>query len=369
MRLLLFSLSNVLGHLTRCFALAEAAAARGHQVHLAHDGHYAALTKALPEGIQRHLCCDMPPQAARQALPLQHLGHGPQADAANLAALAPAAPVAERAQTAARMLAQDRALIRDIRPDAVISDYRFTAPIAAHECGVFHFHLSHLAGFPSFTRRTLGRSLFAQTADPVLVPSAAELELASADWSPSERARFRWCGRFHWAGWRRLHPQGPQPQAEALLFFGSTGDGDRAVQHLRQNLPPQMSVRIAGRPPARGPHHPHESWGQADLDTHLSHAELMICHGGHGTVLAGLNHRRPMLIFPVNVEQHEIASHLVRLGAAVLAPRPVHETSEQQLHDLLTQTRRLTIPPKLAQLAAPSGADTAVQHIERHLQA
>ncbi|MES2044585.1 MAG: nucleotide disphospho-sugar-binding domain-containing protein [Pseudomonadota bacterium] len=57
----------------------------------------------------------------------------------------------------------------------------------------------------------------------------------------------------------------------------------------------------------------------ASHDALLPAADLLITHGGHGTVLAGATHGIPALILPMGRDQPTVAAAAVRLGLATIA--------------------------------------------------
>lgn len=60
---------------------------------------------------------------------------------------------------------------------------------------------------------------------------------------------------------------------------------------------------------------------QADHDILVPHCELVVCHGGHGTVLRPLMHGKPVVCIPSGRDQPENAQRLVGAGAGLRLPR------------------------------------------------
>jgi UDP:flavonoid glycosyltransferase YjiC (YdhE family) len=66
--------------------------------------------------------------------------------------------------------------------------------------------------------------------------------------------------------------------------------------------------------------------GLGRQDEILSHADLVICGGGHGMVSKTLQAGVPMVVVPGGGDQWEIANRVVRQGSAVLV-RPLTESA------------------------------------------
>jgi UDP:flavonoid glycosyltransferase YjiC (YdhE family) len=95
-------------------------------------------------------------------------------------------------------------------------------------------------------------------------------------------------------------------------------------------------------------------------------ADALICHGGAGTILAGLAAGRPMVIVPLNADQPDNARRVVAAGAGLqVAPRDV-EGLRAALDQVLTDpdlragARRIA-----AEMAALPGMEAAVDALER----
>jgi UDP:flavonoid glycosyltransferase YjiC (YdhE family) len=105
----------------------------------------------------------------------------------------------------------------------------------------------------------------------------------------------------------------------------------------------------------------------APHDAVMPDAKLVITHGGHGTVMRALWHRRPMLILPQGRDQSENAIRVTTRGAG-LAPQPPYETAA--LREAIV---RLMEEPHFADAARQLGdavaneslAPTAVEELEK----
>ncbi|AKS34771.1 glycosyltransferase [Mycolicibacterium goodii] len=122
-------------------------------------------------------------------------------------------------------------------------------------------------------------------------------------------------------------PEGDGPVvmvAPSTAVTGAQGMAEMALEYLRpgETLPPGARVvvsRLAG-PDTDVP--PWAAVGLGRQDELLTHADVVICGGGHGmvskTLLAGV----PMVVVPGGGDQWEIANRVVRQGSARLV-RPL----------------------------------------------
>jgi UDP:flavonoid glycosyltransferase YjiC (YdhE family) len=94
------------------------------------------------------------------------------------------------------------------------------------------------------------------------------------------------------------------------------------------------------------------SWAVVGLgrqDELLSHADLVICGGGHGMVSKTLMAGVPMVVVPGGGDQWEIANRLVRQGSAQLI-RPLEPEA------LASAARTVLATPQYAEAAQSAGA-------------
>lgn len=75
-----------------------------------------------------------------------------------------------------------------------------------------------------------------------------------------------------------------------------------------------------------------------NLDTYINQTKLVICHGGHGTVLECILKKKPMLIIPNNLEQLEIGKRVQTLKLGVLISKPYDKIT---INELTTSINRL----------------------------
>lgn len=339
-RILLFHMGGVLGHLHRVLALAEEIDAAGHEAVVATSDGDLPIFRALRPGVRLAGAYDDPRLKAARTY-IASPAEGRRSDRLNLRGMGPKdqAGKVELARQMERMAQADRALVERVGPDAIVLDHRFTSWPVLRDYRDRIFHISPLLGLPSLHQRATGRLPYPLEEAPLLVPGIRQIEC----WrrkvpSPAGRARVELCGLFRWQGWARLRGAQPVlPPADALFFFGSTGEAGKAVPALRRAASGRLSARWVG-----------ESWcgaGQdsrepaVDLESGLASADVLICHGGHGTVMEALFHQRPVIVLPSNPEQLEIGRRLEKMGLGLLVPQPIETIGGAELADLVARVK------------------------------
>jgi MGT family glycosyltransferase len=69
------------------------------------------------------------------------------------------------------------------------------------------------------------------------------------------------------------------------------------------------------------------------------HAEVMVCHGGSGTVLGGLAAGIPQVVLPCGADQPANAKSVAALGAGVALDKPNADTLRAAIERVLGDTR------------------------------
>jgi UDP:flavonoid glycosyltransferase YjiC (YdhE family) len=142
--------------------------------------------------------------------------------------------------------------------------------------------------------------------------------------------------------------------APSTAVTGAHGLAEIALEALTpgQALPEGSRVVVSR---LGGPDVPVPPWATVGLgrqDELLSHADLVICGGGHGmvskTLLAGV----PLVVVPGGGDQWEIANRVVRQGSAQLV-RPLTADA------LAAAVTQVLSSPRYLQAARRAGADTA----------
>jgi hypothetical protein len=329
-------MGGVLGHLNRVLALAEEIDAAGHEAILATSDGGLPIFQALKPGVRRIEAYDDPGLKDARAL-LTSTAGGRRGDRSNLHGMGPqdSQGKSEIARQMARTAAADRALIERIEPDAMVVDHRFTGWPADRGLRDRTFHISALLGLPSLHKRVTGRLPYPLQGGRLLVPGIREIECwHRKDPSAAQPGRVALCGLFRWQGWARLRgSQRALPRTQALFFFGSTGDGARARAALGEAAEGWLNHRWVGNAwcgavdAAREP--------AVDLESGLTGAELLICHGGHGTVMEALFYERPVIVIPSNPEQLEIGHRLEKMGLGLLVRQRVETITRAGLAELI----------------------------------
>ncbi len=124
-------------------------------------------------------------------------------------------------------------------------------------------------------------------------------------------------------------PEGDGPVvvvAPSTATTGTVGLAEMALQALRPGdaLPLGSRVVVSRLGGADVEVPPWAIVGLGRQDELLSHADLVICGGGHGMVSKTLQAGVPMVVVPGGGDQWEIANRVVRQGSAVLI-RPLTE--------------------------------------------
>ena len=74
-----------------------------------------------------------------------------------------------------------------------------------------------------------------------------------------------------------------------------------------------------------------------DLTQATAQAESVLCHAGHGTVSASLLAGKPLLLLPLNLEQHMLGQRVVQAGAGLMAPALAPEGMRQKFTRLMAE--------------------------------
>src|SRR5205807_6092163 len=125
-RILFFPLGTVLGHFTRTLALAEELDAAGHEVVIAASNASRRIASVLPPRIRLVATREMYKRAAEHSGEIAHYSPGTANDRANLeiSSRMDRAEQRRRNQRMTQMMTSDAAILSDVRPHAIITDYR-----------------------------------------------------------------------------------------------------------------------------------------------------------------------------------------------------------------------------------------------------
>jgi MGT family glycosyltransferase len=102
----------------------------------------------------------------------------------------------------------------------------------------------------------------------------------------------------------------------------------------------------------------------------MKEASVVVTHGGHGTVLRALMHRRPMLIMPHGRDQQENAIRVTERGAGICLPSTAsHGEIADALRQLLQDPSYATAAAKLGRAVAENRHHASVTDVLEQLAA
>jgi UDP:flavonoid glycosyltransferase YjiC (YdhE family) len=273
-------------------------------------------------------------------------------------------------QAVVRATGETRALVADLRPDAVVADILTLAPALAGELErvpvatlIPHVDPRGAPGFPPFSigarrpRSAAGRRLWS-AADRV---TARGLELGRAELNET-RVRLglpplahvhggisrslclvatfpqleyprAWPAATHVVGPLLWEPEAgdvaPPPGAAPLVLVAPSTSQDRSLRLLRASLEglAELPVRVLATavPPTADP--PLRAPPGARLVEWVSYARAMprcdvvVCHAGHGTVARALASGCAVVAVPAGGDMNEIAARVEWAGVGVRVPR------------------------------------------------
>lgn len=312
-------------------------------------------------------------------------------------------------------------LLDDLRPDAVVSDVVTLAPALAAELRrvqratlVPHLHPVHAGGLPFFgigaaaPRTPVGRLAW-RAALPLLETGLRQgrrelnetrariglgplerfhgglsEELVLVGTLPQLEYPRRWPAGVRITGpleFELPHPDIELPAGEApiVLVASSTAQdpGCKLIQHCFEGLA-EEPVRVVATTNGHSPRRAIEVPTNGTLVDWLSYSQLMprsdvvVCHGGHGTVARALSAGRPLLISPSIGDMAENAERVRWAGAGVTVPGRLRRGST-----LRWATRRLLGDPSYRRRAmeiavspwARGGAARAARAVEELIDA
>jgi hypothetical protein len=334
MRFLLTAAGNTLSHLSKCLALREALARRGHEVHLAVSAGRSGFLRDL--GVP-HEVLPEPGDVDRAASPTLAWFRAPRFEAC------------VRAEVE---------LLRRIAPDRTLGVFRFTGALSARLAGIPYDALvcgcmtpacgetlGFAPGTPGEPEQAEAVSFFRRAAAARVAPALERLGAAPVDdaWALllGERT-FLWdmpefqplrplpglvhVGPIRWEGWP-VDPGATDRLAAlraplAVVSFG-TGGGHAPVAarvaEVLQRLGYSVALAAGGREhaggPAAGPRF--AAFDFLPMERALTRAALVACHGGQGIAFEALRHGLPLLVVPFQPEQAQNGRCLERLGCGV----------------------------------------------------
>jgi UDP:flavonoid glycosyltransferase YjiC (YdhE family) len=261
-------------------------------------------------------------------------------------------------------------LVRELRPDAVVADILTLAPALAAEIAgvpvatlIPHVHPAGGPGFPPYSfgarlpRTAVGRALWRGVQGPMtaglargrdeLNETRARLglpalghfhggisrELALVGTFPQLEYPRRWPAHTHVVGPLMWEPPGedvepPAGDGPVVLVAPSTSqDPEQALLRAALEGLADLPVRVLGTWNRRPPPRPLRAPANARLVEWVSYARTMprcdvvVCHGGHGTVVRALSSGCAVVVCPAAGDMNENAARVDWAGVGVRLPR------------------------------------------------
>jgi UDP:flavonoid glycosyltransferase YjiC (YdhE family) len=188
-----------------------------------------------------------------------------------------------------------------------------------------------------------------------LIATLPALEVPRPDWPPEAVV----VGPLHFEPTDRLLPIPPGSGpvvvvAPSTAASGTTGLAEVSLQCLtpRKTLPPGSRLVVSRLSGAELDLPPWAVAGLGRQDELLTHANLVICGGGHGMVAKSLLAGVPIVVVPGGGDQWEIANRVVRQGSGQLI-RPL--TAEA----LVAAVGEVLLSPRYREAAALAAASIA----------
>jgi UDP:flavonoid glycosyltransferase YjiC (YdhE family) len=320
---LLFPLANVLGHLSRTLALAEQLCKNDQDVYLAASDDYADLLALADPRIKHLSSVEMYADATKSFGQISYPPDGHVNEQALLEASThlEVAELQRRSKCLEKIIDRDTEIIEQVRPDVIVIDYHFAPLLVPKAKGVLLFCISHRVGYPSLCRRVNGEYPYPLNENSILVPGISSFENAGVD-QDSDQIKNNWmmCGMFSWEGWQRIDhiPE----KNDVLLFFGSTGCTEQLTPWFIDKLQSRYKLSYVNQ---------EREDRFLNLGPFLKQTSLIICHGGHETVMECIKQKKPVIIVPNNLEQLEIGRRVEELKLGILIAQPYYTIDVETL--------------------------------------
>lgn len=335
MKVLLLPFAPSLAHVSRCLALAELLRQSNHEPVFGLGAEKAGMVQRA--GFEAHALPEVSGETFRQDVGFRFLSHQYLAD--NLDA--------------------ESALLQRLRPELVVSDFRFTAPISARRAGVpcagiVHGSALRLAQQPAEVaklivgqRRLMGvlfpwvfQKVMARVASRLhpfldqagmprvrtpfaLLPGDVTLIADVPGFVPDQRpARSAVIGPLQWSGWSQSQPELDLPRDRPVVYvtMGSTVEAAPLLMKILQALAGADFFVVVAAGPMRLPDDfrvPDNArlFATVPGDWVMRRSAIAIHHGGHGTLMQALAAGVPSLMIPHNPDQIVVSRQAEALGA------------------------------------------------------
>ncbi len=365
-KVLLFPLANVLGHLSRTLALAEAFLAVGYDVYLTLTNDYWLLHQFSDSRITFIPSQEMDASLTRNMGKLYDEFGIQNCDLASLEYSTQLSidELKRRGEKLSELVNIDAEIIKKVRPDVIVIDYHFAPLMLNNLSETPVFFISHHIGFPSlyYNLKNEYPYPFEGSKHQVLVPGIQEFEILN----PLQDLNQKWmmCGPFFWKGWEKMEINQKPVTSDVLLFFGSTGATEKLTPWLTECLSSSYQLATVNLSSDNN---------FISLEFYLKHTSLVICHGGHETVMAAIRQKKPMIIIPNNLEQLEIGRRVQELSLGILINKPYQTIKIEELKNSITSLMaNKMVQSKLdffsSLIYQSKGAQVAAQFIDEQLE-
>ena len=284
-------------------------------------------------------------------------------------------------------------LVRDWKPDlAVCDEFDFATMLTAERCGLPHASVLVSATGLQIRPDVVGeplRKIRAEcglVADPDLIMLGRHLRLSP--FPPTFRAPEAWRHGTEYAvrpplprppgprpDWARVRPNAPVIYFTLGTEFGvESGDlYERVLAGLRA-LPVNLLMTVGSQidPAEFGPQPDHVRIAQyVPQDEVLPHCDVVVSHGGSGTVMGALAHGVPTLLAPIGADQPMNAQRCVELGfgrrldAVTATPADVRAAVTELLAVPTYRQEAERLRAELAALPGPAHAAALLEQVAR----
>ncbi len=328
-KILLFPLANVLGHLSRTLALAEQLCKEGQDVYVSVSDYYANLFEFVDPRITILPSIEMYADATKSFGQISYAKDGNVSELALLEASThlETPELERRGKLLKKIIDRDTEIIEHVCPDAIVLDYHYAPLLIPKTDEIPLFCISHKIGYPTLCHRLHGEYPYPLNENTILVPGISRFENSNVE-SDSDNEKNKWmlCGMFSWQGWQQI--QKVPEKNDIFLFFGSTGCSEKLTPWFINKLPSDYKLSYVGQ---------QKDDQFLNLRSYLKQTSLVICHGGHETVMECIKQKKPMIIIPNNLEQLEIGRSVEKLKLGVILTQPYHTIDIKALTDTIEE--------------------------------
>lgn len=331
-KILLFPLANVLGHISRTFALAEQLCKEELDVYVSVSNHYKSLFDLVDSRIKIISSIEMYADATKNFGQISYTDdwNVNELELLETSTHLETKEMERRGKLLKKIVDRDTEIINQICPDAIVIDYHYAPLLIPKVKETPLFLISHKVGYPSLCRRVHGEYPYPLNENTILVPGIRSFENLDIK-SDSDTIKNNWlmCGMFSWQGWKKIDKV-PEKN-DVFLFFGSTGCAEKLTPWLIDKLSPNYKLSYSNQKAENE---------FLNVASYLKQTSLVICHGGHETVMECIKQKKPMIIIPNNLEQLEIGRTIEKLKLGKLIAQPYNTIDIETLTDTIETLRQ-----------------------------